>query len=553
MRPQEVDNYPVCHPDRSETISEPAGYPGDCHGASRLAMRVCDFLRAGQYGISRALWANKWGLLAAFCIAAALLSGCALSKPPEHAEVVQQALPGGTKIPSAWSSVTDTAAVADDWLKSFNDPALDALVAEAIKNNPDLRQASDRVEMARQSVAVVGSQLYPQIGAPIGVAGTLADKYAPASQSSDENYYGSNYEYVGVYWEVDLWGRLRAQRKASEAGYQATALDYAYARQSLAATVAKSWYLAIETRQLLELAEESVRIYVGLLDLVKVRRTAGKVADLDVAEAGANLSTAQSALRAAQGHYSEARRNLELLLGRYPAAELAVAKTFIPVPPPVRAGLPATLLDRRPDLVAAENQVLAAFRLQEAAKLALLPNFALTLEGGHLSDGLTSLLRINPWLLHGTIGMSIPIFTGGALTAQVEIATARQKQVIARYGSLALRAFYEVEVALTNEVLLAQRLHEEEKAFRNNGEAVRIARIRYVAGATDMLTVLQLEERQLSSQSKVIQLRSARLANRINLYLSLGGDFDAAPAAAVDGAERKKERPTLTGTTNGTR
>ena len=125
--------------------------------------------------------------------------------------------------------------------------------------------------------------------------------------------------------------------------------------------------------------------------------------------------------------------------------------------------------------------------------------------------------------------------------------------MIARYGSLALRAFYEVEVALTNEVLLAQRLHEEEKAFRNNGEAVRIARIRYVAGATDMLTVLQLEERQLSSQSKVIQLRSARLANRINLYLSLGGDFDAAPAAAVDGAERKKERPTLTGTTNGTR
>ena len=188
------------------------------------------------------------------------------------------------------------------------------------------------------------------------------------------------------------------------------------------------------------------------------------------------------------------------------------------------------LLKRRPDLVAAEKQVLAAFRLQEAAKLALLPNFELTLDGGHLSDGLTSLLRINPWLLHGTIGMSVPIYTGGALKAQVEIATAQQKQVIARYGSVALRAFYEVEVALTNETILEQRLQEEEKGLQAYTEAVRIARIRYVAGATDMLTLLQLEERRLTSQSTVIKLRNARLANRINLHLSLGGSFDAEPA-----------------------
>jgi multidrug efflux system outer membrane protein len=488
-----------------------------------------------EYRIPRASWVREWRLLTAFCITAALLlSGCALSKPPEHEEVVHQALPEGTRIPPRWSSATDTAAVTDDWLKSFNDSALDALVAEAIGNNLDLREAAARVEMARQSVVVVGSQLYPQIGAPIGVAGTLADKYAAASQSNDETFYGSNYEYVAVFWEIDLWGRLRAQREASEAQYQATALDYAYARQSLAAMVAKSWYLAIETRQLLELAEERVRIYEGLLGLVRVRRAAGKVADLDVAEAGANLSAAESTLRAAQGQYSKARRNLELLLGRYPAAELAVAKSFIPVPPPVRAGLPATLLERRPDLAAAENQVLAAFRLQEAAKLALLPNFALSLDAGHLSDMLTSLLRINPWLVHGAIGMSIPIYTGGALSAQVEIATARQKQVIARYGSVLLRAFYEVEVALTNEVLLAQRLQEEEKGLKDNSEAVRIARIRYVAGAADMLTVLQLEERQLASQSNVIELRSARLSNRINLHLALGGSFDAAPADYLD-------------------
>ncbi len=467
------------------------------------------------------------------CLVAALFSGCALSRPPAQEEVVQEALPEGTRIPSQWSTETNAALVADDWLRLFNDPALEALVAEAIGNNPDLRQAAALVEMARQTVTVVGSQLYPQIGAPIGVAGTVADTYASGSHSEEESFYGSNFEYVAVFWEIDLWGRLRAQREASAAKYQATALDYAFARQSLAATVAKSWYLAIETGQLLALAEESVRIYTELLDLVQVRQSAGKVTDLDVAEASANLNTASSALHAAQGQYSEARRNLERLLGRYPAGELAVARSFVPVPPPVRAGLPATLLERRPDLVAAEKQVLAAFRQQEAAKLDLLPNVAFTLDAGRLSDGLTSLLRINPWLLHGTIGMDIPIYTGGALRAQVEIATAQQSRVISRYGGTLLRAFYEVEVALTNEAILVPQLQEEVKAYNDYREAVRLARIRYLAGAGDMLNVLLLQEKALASQSQVIQLRNARLANRINLHLALGGGFDAAPASVI--------------------
>ena len=475
-----------------------------------------------------------WRICAALGVVA-VLSGCALSTPPTHTAVVDQALPKTTAIPPAWSSVTDTSEVANDWLAAFHDPGLDAVVFEGVANNLDLRQAADRVEVARQNVVVVGAQLYPQIGAQIGLHGTVADKYATTA-SNPNTFYGANAEYIGVYWELDLWGRLRAQRAAAEATYQATALDYSFARQSLAATVAKSWYLAIETRQLLALAEQSVQIYTQLLALVTVRRAAGKVADLDVAEARANLSTAEATLRAAQGQYSETRRTLELLLGRYPAAELAVAPVFPPVPPPVPAGLPSALLERRPDLVAAERQVLAAFRVEEAAKLALWPSFAVSLDGGHLSDGLTSLLRINPWLLHGTIGMSVPIYMGGALTAQIAIATAQQAQAIARYGSGILRAFYEVEVALTNEVLLAQRLQIEEQGLTDRTEAVRIAKVRYVAGSIDMLSVLQLQERQLNSQASVIQLRNALLANRINLHLALGGSFDAAPAVPSMGA-----------------
>jgi multidrug efflux system outer membrane protein len=148
----------------------------------------------------------------------------------------------------------------------------------------------------------------------------------------------------GVAWEVDVWGRLRSQRDASQKNYEAIALDYAFARQSLAATTAKSWYLAIETRQLLALAEESVTIYTKLLELVNVRRAAGKVADLDVAEARYQLDEAKTQLAIAQGLYIEARRTLEDLIGRYPAGELKIAEAFAPLPPPIASGLPSELL-----------------------------------------------------------------------------------------------------------------------------------------------------------------------------------------------------------------
>jgi multidrug efflux system outer membrane protein len=173
---------------------------------------------------------------------------------------------------------------------------------------------------------------------------------------------------------------------------------------------------------------------------------------------------------------------------------------------------------------------LAAFRQHEAAKLDLLPSFALTLDAGRISDGLTSLLRIAPWLIHGTIGMNVPLYMGGALRAKVEIATARQKRVVASYGSALLQAFYEVEVSLTNESSLASQLQKELKAYGDYSDAVRLATIRYQAGAGDLLSVLIMQEKALGSQSKVIQLRNARLANRINLHLALGGGFDEAPA-----------------------
>jgi NodT family efflux transporter outer membrane factor (OMF) lipoprotein len=373
-------------------------------------------------------------------------------------------------------------------------------------------------------VVVVGSKLWPQIGGQFGSA-TLHD----SSESANTN---SNMQYGVISWEIDLWGRIRAQKAASEAGFEATALDYAFARQSLAATTAKSWYLAIETRQLVALADEAVNIYTQILQLVKLRRAAGKVADFDVAQASAALATAQSQLRFYQGSYSEARRVLELLLGRYPAAEIDVRANFTPLPPPAGAGIPGSVLERRPDIMAAERLVLAAFRNEEAAKLALLPAVSLNFEGGRLSDRILDLAHLNPTLYRASIGMTVPIFTGGALIAQIKIATADQQQMIARYGAIVLRAFGEVEIGLTNEVLLAERLQYDRQSLNDRIESVRIAKERYAAGSGDLLTLLIIQSEQLVSQSNVVRLQNAQLANRINLHLAVGGSFDAKPAAS---------------------
>jgi NodT family efflux transporter outer membrane factor (OMF) lipoprotein len=336
-----------------------------------------------------------------------------------------------------------------------------------------------------------------------------------------------------VAWEPDVWGRLRAERAAAEASSEAVALDYAYARQSLAATAAKLWYLGVETHQLLALSERAVRIYGELLELIQIRRNAGKDSDLDVVDVRAKLETAQSDVERVRESYGEVRRALEVLLGRYPAAEIEIAANYPALPPLAGAGVPSSLLERRPDLIAAEREVLAAFRRQEAAQLALLPSFSLTLTGGRLGDQLLSLLNLNPWMASAGIGVSIPIYEGGALRARVEIATAQQAQAVARYGAVALTAFREVENSLANERFLALQLPLEQKSLDDRTEAVRIATVQYKVGRRDLLWVAQLQTAQLAAESDVIRLRGAQQANRVRLFQVLGGSFDAAPPTSA--------------------
>ncbi len=465
------------------------------------------------------------------------LHGCALAPEPSHDVIIRKALPIDTKIPSIWKSsdgqIFPKGVVANDWLKSLNDPALEAIVSEAIKYNPDLVVAAERVRVAQQSVVVVGAALLPHIGAVAGGRTITSEGVSGLSNS--------NMAYVGANWEIDVWGKLRSQQAAASDSFQATAMDYANARQSLAATVARAWYTAIEANRLVLLSLQKVKIYANLLKLVEARVSAGKDADLDLMVMRANGDSAQADLDAAEEAYAQIRRSLELLLGRYPSAEIAVANEFPEMTPLPNAGAPAELLNRRPDVVAAEKRVLAAFRQSESAKLTLLPSFRLSFLGGDIADPALALLKLNPWLATGALGAFLPVYEGGALRAQIQIASAQESMAVAYYGSVVLKAFSEVEGALFNEQYLAKRVSSTRKVTINRANAVEIATIQYKLGRRDSLWVANLQNTQLTSDSDLIRDNALLRLNRIALLSSLGGGYDSNPSTDVSSLEKHLE------------
>src|SRR4051812_16564112 len=315
-----------------------------------------------------------------------IAGGCALKSPPPRGELVPQATPN-LKVPAQFAEPALAAgAVANGWLASFNDPQLDALVREAVQYNGDLRVAAARVEQAAGYVKLAGATLYPQVSLLARGGGAL---------SGDS----SGLEGAGIFanWELDVWGRVRAGRASAQTQYDSTALDNEYARQSLAALVAKSWFLAVEARLQKEIAEDMAASASRQLDFAQDRLRVGSGDRNDVTLARDTYSTYRDSARSLDFSYRQALRALEALAGRYPAAALEVPVRLAAVPGPLPAGVPSELLERRPDVVAAERRVAAAFYRVQESKAARLPRISLTAAATSLSSELFVLQdRNNP-------------------------------------------------------------------------------------------------------------------------------------------------------------
>lgn len=417
------------------------------------------------------------------------------------------------------SSAPKGEAIESGWLKTFNDPKLDQIVAEVLNNNFDLQIAAAKVDAAAASAKQAGAALTPAVGFGMqaGNQGALE-----GGLSSDVSSVGAS---LDVSWELDVWGRVRAGQDAASEEFVASQLDYEYARLSLAAQAAKAYFLAVESGRQLQLAKNTVANYQKTQDVVNAFFAEGMVGIQDVHLATSEKARAEEALESARAAQLEALRSLEALLGRYPSAQVDVARNLPVLPAPIAAGVPSEVLERRPDIVAAERRVAAAFDQVTEAKAAKLPRITLTGSLGGSGSDLSDIVNPANMLWNAVSGLMFPIFDGGQLDAQVEAASASQKQALANYQKTALNAFGDIETALSNEDIFRRRATSLHLAYTEAKRAEDIGLEKYQSGEGNLLDVQQLQRSTISAHSSLLDIQHDLLVQRVNLYLGLGGEI----------------------------
>ncbi|MFQ5353090.1 MAG: efflux transporter outer membrane subunit, partial [Candidatus Binatia bacterium] len=390
--------------------------------------------------------------------------------------------------------------------------------------------------------------LYPQVGAGLSGSrrrqnfigfdffGSSTDQDSGSGSTSPGSARGSSIlsststrlgVSLDVSWEIDLWGKARAARRGALASVEAAAADNEAAHLSIAGQTAKAWFALIESKQQLELANAALRSYRTTTEQVRARYEHGLRPSLDLRLALSELASAQALVERRRERLDGTLRQLEILVGRYPAGQLSSPST-LPEPPSVPpAGVPSQLLSRRPDLVAAERRLNASVELSAEARASLYPSLGLTGSSGTSSEQLRDLLDgdFSVW----AIGASLiqPVFQGGRLRAAVELADAPEAEAMQAYANSVLNAYAEVESLLAVDGFLAARERQLATASRESDAARRLAEERYLAGLEDYVTVLSAQRNALAAESSYLDARRARLDARVDLYLALGGGFRA--------------------------
>jgi NodT family efflux transporter outer membrane factor (OMF) lipoprotein len=460
------------------------------------------------------------------------LIGCAT--PPER-EPLSDALP--LSVPQQWQA--ESQALPGEpraWLADFDSPVLDRLIAEALGGNFDLRAALARVDAARSRADIAGADLWPQV--ELGVDASRRKSVIETGDGTTD-VTRNRYNLDGsVTWEPDVWGRLRNRSRAAALDALASEADYRAARLSLAAGVARAWFETIEAEQQLSLARTVVEYFRDSQEVTEGRYRRGIGTALDVRLGRQNVASAESNLALRQRQRDTAVRSLEILLGRYPVAGLAIPEELPQIVREIPVGLPSTLLERRPDLIAARQRLLAAGeRLSEANKNRL-PSFRLTATGGFTSEEFARLLDYDALVWSLIAGVTQPIFEGGRLSAERALAAAEDREVWAQYAQTVLEAFREVESTLAAEAYLVDEEAALTRASEEAREAAFLALDEYRRGLTDIVTLLESQRRAVNSEISRLQVARLRLENRVNLYLALGGPFDAEDAAAIEVSRR---------------
>ncbi len=442
------------------------------------------------------------------------LSGCqTLDFSPDATEIV-------TDVPAApeaqWVELAPRELPSTDWVGEFADSTLSGLVNEALSANTDIRAAAASYQAALARADISGADLLPSVSGDISARRT--EPFADGFSGSTGLGYG-----VNASWEADIWGRIGDGVEADELSAAASQADYAGIRLAIAAQVTQTWFNLIEAKQLQELTESELETQERSLRLTERRFDGGVAESSDVRLARSAVASAEATLALRKQNVSSLARSLEILLRRYPAEALVAPDDLPRLPALIGAGAPADMLLRRPDLLAADRRLQASGLNVDIARKALLPS--LSLSGGVNGDGssLSNIFDIDALVASLASSLTQPIFQGGRIKANIAQQEAILRQQAENYAGTVLNAYLEVENALDAE----DRLRERENALRVSVEEALQAEdrleARYSEGLASILQLLDAQSRRISAEGQLISARKERLANRVRLYVALGG------------------------------
>jgi outer membrane protein, multidrug efflux system len=444
------------------------------------------------------------------------LAGCGTTSPMLKPQVAT---------PAAWNETVpqNGAGVSATWWNAFGSDELQALVAEALAGSPDLAIAMERVRQAEAQVRVAGASLFPSLDLGVGTS-TRTTRDDRGSVSTD-----ASSTVLSVSYEVDLWGRNRSGMRAAQSSLQATAFDRDTARLTLISGVAAGYFEVLTLRSRLSMARENLAIAERVLELVSARSRNGVASALDVSRQQATVLSQRAALLPLEQQERQTLAALAVLTGRTPEGFTIKATSFADLQvPAIDPGLPAQLIVRRPDLAGAEARLTAANADVAAARAALLPSIALTGSAGTASNALLAVIGGPTTTVSLALSVLAPIFDGGRLRGQVDIARSQERELVETYRKAILTAFEDVENALGAASRFAEQETLQAQVQVQAREALRLAEIRYREGVDDLLGVLDAQRTLFNAQDQLAQIRLSRLEAAVNLYKALGGGWTGA-------------------------
>ena len=452
----------------------------------------------------------------------ALLGGCAVGpnyKRPEMASPSQYRFVEG---PAEAASLAD-----EPFWQVFGDPVLQGLIREAIANNLDLVAATARVEEARAIAGVVKSFLYPSIGASGGYTAqqTSINAQPPQDANGDRQFQNYNAGFT-LSWELDIFGRVRRLNEAAFARFLATEQGRRGVIVTLVGDVASGYFLLRQFDRQLEVAYQTLRLNDETVAYYRVRLEGGVSNQLEVDQAIANRAITAAAIPDLERQIALTENAISVLLGRVPGSIARGASIEVSTyPPPVPAGLPAQLLERRPDVVQAEELLVAANADIGAAKALFFPSISLTGLFGGVSGDLSNLLKSGSTVWGVTGGIFQPIFQGGRIKRNYEAAIARNDQALAQYKKAALNGYREVADSLVTIQKLAAAKTEIEKGVEALRDASNLSRLRYDTGLANYLEILIADQQLFQQELQLARTQGEQHRAVAQLYRALGGGW----------------------------